>query len=409
MLFSLSSYSTRNRMNTAHPLPLDGVRVIDCTRVLAGPFCTMLLADLGADVIKIESAQGDETRAWGPPFDARGRSAYYLAVNRGKRGMVVNLRQPEGAAVVRELVRGAQVFVENFRVGGMAAFGLDAPSLLKLNPALVYASITGFGQSGAYADHPGYDFVVQGMSGLMSITGEVDGAPMKAGVAVSDVFAGLFASSAVLAALRHAERTGQGQHLDISLLDSQIAALVNVASSALVSGAAPGRFGNAHPTIVPYQAFRAADASFTLAVGNDRQFAALCALVGHSEWAGDPRFATNPARVLHRDALIGLLEACFAGADADTWIARCHQAGIPAGRINRVDEALSDPHVQGRGLIQMIDGVAMVGHPVGYSATPPVVRRPPPDLGEHTDAVLREALGMDDEAIARLRALGAVV
>ncbi len=395
-------------MPTAQPLPLNGVRVIDCTRVLAGPFCTMLLADLGAEVIKVESPEGDETRAWGPPFDARGRSAYYLAVNRGKRGIAVNLRHPEGAALVRELARGAQVFVENFRVGGMAAFGLDAPSLLALNPALVYASITGFGQNGLYADRPGYDFVVQGMSGLMSITGEADGAPMKTGVAVSDVFAGLFASSAILAALRHAERTGQGQHLDISLLDAQIAALVNIASGALVSGKPPARYGNAHPTIVPYQTFSAADAPFTLAVGNDRQFAALCALLGQPEWAHDPRFATNPARVAHRAELIPLLEACFAREDAEVWIARCLEAGIPAGRINRVDEALHDPHIGARGLIRLIDGVAMVGHPIGYSATHPDYRLPPPDLGEHTDAVLRDLLGMDDGAIARLRAQGTV-
>lgn len=395
-------------MPTTQPLPLHGVRVIDCTRVLAGPFCTMLLADLGAEVIKVESPEGDETRAWGPPFDARGRSAYYLAVNRGKRGIAVNLRHPEGAALARELARGAQVFVENFRVGGMAAFGLDAPSLLALNPALVYASITGFGQDGLYADRPGYDFVVQGMSGLMSITGEADGAPMKAGVAVSDVFAGLFASSAILAALRHAERTGQGQHLDISLLDAQIAALVNIASGALVSGKPPARYGNAHPTIVPYQTFSAADAPFTLAVGNDRQFAALCALLGQPEWAHDLRFATNPARVAHRAELIPLLEACFAREDAEVWIARCLDAGIPAGRINRVDEALHDPHIEARGLIRLIDGVAMVGHPVGYSATPPDYCLPPPDLGEHTDAVLRDLLGMDDGAIARLRAQGTV-
>lgn len=390
-------------------LPLQGVRVLDFTRILAGPFCTMLLGDLGADVIKVESLEGDDTRTWGPPFDAEGRSAYYLGVNRNKRGIALNLKHAEGQQIARSLARQAHIVVENFRVGGMASFGLDEPTLRAENPALVYASITGFGQTGPYAERPGYDFVVQAMSGLMSITGATDGPPTKVGVAVSDVFSGLFASTAILAALRLAEQTGVGQHLDISLLDSQIAALVNIAAGALVSGGTPARFGSAHPSIVPYQPFQAADGPFALAVGSDRQFEALCHLLGHREWAADARFATNPARVAQREALAALLSAAFAEHPAAYWIDRCLNAGIPAGPINTVRAALDDPHVRARGLITEAGGVPMVGHPVGFSASPSAVRLPPPALGEHTQAVLAEQLGLTAEAIASLQARGVVV
>ncbi len=385
-------------------LPLSGVRVLDFTRVLAGPFCTMLLADMGADVIKVESRAGDDTRQWGPPFDARGRSAYYLSVNRNKRSLVLDLKSPAGQQIARELAAQSQVVVENFKPGGMAAFGLGYDDLHALNPALIYASVTGFGQTGPYHDRPGYDFVIQAMSGLMSITGEVDGEPAKVGVAISDVIAGLFAASSILAALRHAEQTGEGQQLDVALLDTTLAALVNVASSALVSGQTPARYGNAHASIVPYQPFRAADAEFALAVGNDRQFAALCDLIGQPDLAVDPRFATNPARVAHRDALIAHLNAAFADQPAAAWIAGALDRDIPAGAVNTVSDALTDPQVAARGLIHEIDGVPMVGSPVGFSQTPPEIRLPPPDLGEHTDAILRERLGMDDAEIAVLRA-----
>ena len=387
---------------------LAGVRVLDFTRVLAGPFCTMILADMGADVIKVESLDGDETRQWGPPFDAQGRSAYYLSVNRNKRSLTLNLKSDAGRQIARRLAAQSQIVVENFKSGGMAAFGLGYDDLRALNPALVYASISGFGQTGLYRERPGYDFVIQAMSGLMSITGEQDGAPSKVGVAIADVIAGLFAASSLLAALRHAERTGEGQQLDIALLDTQIAALVNVASNALVSGETPARYGNAHPSIVPYETFRAADGEFALAVGNDRQFAQLCQLIERPEWASDARFATNPARVQHRAALIPLLNDIFAQRNAAEWVAGALALGIPAGTLNTVSQILDDPHVQARGLIHAIDALRLVGPPVGFSATPPTVRTPPPALGEHADAILRERLGLSDAEIAAYRRDGIV-
>jgi crotonobetainyl-CoA:carnitine CoA-transferase CaiB-like acyl-CoA transferase len=387
---------------------LEGVRVLDFTRVLAGPFCTMILADMGADVIKVESHDGDETRQWGPPFDARGRSAYYLSVNRNKRSLTLNLKSEHGREIARQLAAQSQIVVENFKPGGMAAFGLGYEDLRLLNPALVYASITGYGQTGPYSDRPGYDFVVQAMSGIMSITGEKNGAPSKVGVAIADVIAGLFAATSLLAALRHAEQTGQGQQLDISLLDSQIAALVNVASSALVSGTTPARYGNAHPSIVPYQTFRAADAEFALAVGNDRQFAQLCQLIDRAEWAIDPRFATNPARVQNREVLVELLGAVFITRPAAEWVERALERGVPAGPLNNVSQILDDPHIQARGLVQEIDLLRLVGPPIGFSQTPPTVRTPPPDLGEHTDAILRERLGLTDAEIDMYRNGGAI-
>ncbi len=387
---------------------LAGVRVLDFTRVLAGPFCTMTLADLGADVIKVESPDGDETRQWGPPFDARGVSAYYLSVNRNKRSLTLNLKSAEGQRIARRLAAQSQIVVENFKPGGMAAFGLGYDNLREINPALVYASITGFGQSGPYHERPGYDFVIQAMSGLMSITGEKDGAPSKVGVAIADVVAGLFAATSLLAALRHAEATGAGQRLDIALLDTQIAALVNVASGALVSGRTPARYGNAHPSIVPYETFRASDGAFALAVGNDRQFAQLCGLIGHPEWAADVRFATNPARVANRETLIGLLGDVFITRPAAELVARALEMGIPAGPLNSVAHIVDDPQTAASGLIHEIDGLRLVGPPVGFSATPPTVRTPPPALGQHTDAILRERLGLSGAEIAEYRATGVV-
>jgi crotonobetainyl-CoA:carnitine CoA-transferase CaiB-like acyl-CoA transferase len=388
---------------------LAGVRVLDFTRVLAGPFCTMLLADMGADVIKVERLKhGDDTRAWGPPFDAHGQSAYYLSVNRNKRSLTLNLKSASGREIAQKLASQSQIVVENFKPGEMAAFGLGYEDLRALNPALVYASITGFGQTGPYSERPGYDFVIQAMSGLMSITGEREGEPSKVGVAVSDVFAGLFAATSILAALRHAERTGEGQQLDIALLDTQIAALVNIASSVLVSGKTPVRYGNAHPSIVPYEMFRAADREFALGVGNEGMFTQLCQLIGRPEWAADPRFTSNAARVANREVLIGMLNEVFVTRPAAEWVEGALAAGIPAGSLNTVSDILDDPHVQARGLIHALDDLRLVGPPVGFSGTPPTVRTPPPMLGEHTDEVLAERLGLSAAEIAEYRANGVV-
>lgn len=395
------------------PGALTGVRVLDFTRVLAGPFATMLLADLGADVIKVESPQGDDTRAWGPPWHGEGadrHSAYYLSVNRNKRSLTLNLKQPGAQRLALALAERAHILVENLKPGGMAAFGLGYDQVRAINPAIVYASITGYGQTGPYHDRPGYDFVIQAQSGLMSITGEPDGPPTKVCVAVSDVFAGLFASTSMLAALRHAEQTGEGQHVDIALLDTQIAALVNIASNALVSGQIPARMGSAHPSIVPYQPFPARDRMFSVAVGNDRQFRALCAVIGHPEWADDARFATNPARVVNREALIPLLNDIFATRPASDWVRDLLAAGIPAGKINDVRAALDDPHVRARGLIHSLEMAGqpldLVGPPVAFSVTPPTVRLAPPTVGQDSDAVLLDWLGLTAAQIADHRRAG---
>ncbi len=396
---------------------LSGLRVLDFSRVLAGPFCTMLLADLGADVIKVEHlARGDDTRAWGPPWLGEGddaQSAYFLSVNRNKRSLTLDIKTPGGQDLARRLAAKSHVVVENFKAGQMASFGLSYDDLRAINPALVYCSITGFGQTGPYRDRPGYDYVIQAMSGLMSITGPEDGPPYKVGVAISDVFAGLFAATSILAAVRHSERTGQGQSIDVALLDAQIAALVNVASNFLVSGQTPPRFGNQHPNIVPYQTFSASDGEFVVAVGNDGQFARLCAVIGRPDLRDDPRCATNPARVEHRAWLIPLLQAVFARRPAAEWVDRLLAAGIPAGPINTIPAALGDPHVAARGLVHEIDLQAgevlrLIGPPVRMAPDAAEVRTPPPRLGEHTDEVLRDVLGLDAEAIAAYRAAGCI-
>jgi len=397
--------------------PLHGVRVLDFTRVLAGPFASAFLADLGADVIKIEHPRGgDETRHWGPPWAGEGddrQSAYFISVNRNKRSMTLNLRAPEGAALARELAASSHIVLENMKVGGMAKFGLGYDDLAALNPALVYASITGYGQSGPYAARPGYDYVVQAMSGLMSITGDPAGEPMKVGVAISDVVAGLYTGASVLAALRLAESTGVGQHIDTALLDTSVAALVNIASNYLVSGEAPARYGNAHANIVPYQVFAASDRGFVLACGNDRQFAALCDLIDRAAWADDPRFATNPARVEHRDTLVPLLSEVFATRPAEAWVDALLAAGVPAGPINDLPTITDDPHIAARGLLQPItlpngETTRVVTNPVGFSQTSPELRTPPPALGQHTDEILRNLLGKSDADIAAYRASGVI-
>lgn len=377
--------------------PLHGIRVLDLSRVLAGPYCTMVLGDLGADVIKVESPDGDETRAWGPPF-TNGESAYYLCVNRNKRSIVVDFKTDEGRKILQELVKQSDVLVENFRPGTLARFSLDYESASKANPNLIYCSITGFGQTGPLRDRPGYDFMIQGMGGLMSITGVPDGEPMKVGVAVTDLFAGQNAVIAILAALQARTQTGKGQHLDISLFDSQVAMLANIASNYLVSGNLPKRYGNAHANIVPYQSFQASDAWFVLAVGNDRQFEKLCEVISKREVASDVRFRLNAERVKHREELIPILKPVFLTKTSSEWLSKLENAGIPCGPINSLDKVFSMPQVEARQmLIHMehpeIEDLRLVGSPLKFSDTPVDFRLPPPRLGEHTEEVLKELFG----------------
>lgn len=396
--------------------PLNGIRVLDFSRVLAGPFCTMMLGDLGADVLKVEQPKlGDESRHWGPPWVGEGEdrlSAYFISVNRNKRSLTLNLKSKEGRELAQRLAARADILVENFKVGGMAEFGLSETDLRPLNPGLIYCSITGFGQSGPYRDRPGYDYVIQAMSGLMSITGPSDGAPHKVGVAVADVFTGLYALSAILAALHYRVCTGLGQYIDLALLDSQIAALVNVASNVLISGQESPRLGNEHPNIVPYQTFAAADGDFVLAVGNDRQFADLCRLIRQPKLAEDDRFATNPARLKNRPTLIGLLSEVFKQRTVAEWVEELLALGIPAGPIQGVEASLNDPQIQARGLVQTIESplgdIPLVMSPAQFSLSPATVRLPPPRLGEHTDELLQEWLDLDAEAIANYRMAGTI-
>jgi formyl-CoA transferase len=376
---------------------LQGIRVLDLSRVLAGPYCTMVLGDLGADVIKVEPPEGDETRGWGPPF-AGGESAYYLCVNRNKRDIVINLKTEEGKKILRELALRSDVLVENFRPGTLDKFGLDYETLHALNPKLIYCSITGFGQRGSMKDKPGYDFMIQALGGLMSITGEPEGEPMKAGVAVVDLFAGQNAIIAILAALQARNLTGRGQHLDISLFDSQLGWLANVASNYLISGRPPKRHGNAHPNIVPYQSFQSSDGWFAIAVGNDGQFERLCISIGQAELSASETFKTNAARVQNRDALIGLLKAVFLQDSTSAWLQRLEKFEIPCGPINNLEQVFGMPTVKERGmLIEMdhptIGKLSLVGSPLKMSETPVEYKSPPPLMGEHTQQVLTE-LGM---------------
>ncbi|GAB4545904.1 MAG: CaiB/BaiF CoA-transferase family protein [Anaerolineales bacterium] len=391
--------------------PLNGIRVLDLSRVLAGPYCTMVLGDLGAEVIKVEPPEGDDTRGWGPPF-AGGESAYYLCVNRNKRDIVINLKTEEGKAILRELALTSDVLVENFRPGTLKKFGLDEATLRALNPRLVYCSISGFGQTGALRDKPGYDFMIQALGGIMSVTGEPNGEPMKTGVAIADLFAGQNAVIAILAALQAREKTGCGQYLDISLFDSELGWLANVASAYLVSGQLPKRYGNAHANIVPYQNFKASDGWLVIAVGNDKQFEALCAEIGQPQWAQDPRFASNAARVENRAALIDLLKPIFETKTAGEWLARLEDK-FPCGAINHLEQTFAMPNVKEREmLIQMehptIENLTLVGSPLKMSATPVQYQLPPPLMGQHTDEILRELLRYSDEQIQALRMCAAI-
>ena len=403
---------------------LEGIRVLDLSRVLAGPWCTQTLADLGADVIKIERpGAGDDTRNWGPPFlpTADGResheSAYYLGANRNKRSVTCDIAQPEGQALVRELAEHCDVFIENFKVGDMARYGLDYASLKAINARLVYCSLTGFGQSGPYAPRAGYDYIIQGMGGLMSVTGERDdlnGGPQKVGVAVADLFTGMYATVGILAALRHAERTGEGQHLDMALLDTQVAMLANLGANYLVSDKAPGRMGNAHQNIVPYQVFEVAPRAdggkdfIILAVGNDGQYAKFCEVAGRPDLASEPRFVKNADRVRHRAELVPMLEAVMKTRAKADWLSALEAAKVPCGAINSLDEVFSDPQVQARGMVThwqhpLRADLPLVSSPIKLEKTPVRTDRPPPMLGQHTDEVLGELLGVDAARLATLR------
>lgn len=390
------------------PGALQGIRILDFSRVLAGPFCTMLLADYGAEVVKIEQpGSGDETRQWGPPWvgdAAQQMSAYFVSVNRNKQSLTLNLKTREGQVLAHQLAAKADVLIENFKVGQMARYGLDYATLSAEYPGLIYCSITGYGQDGPYAERPGYDYAIQAQSGLMAITGPAESEPYKVGVAISDVVTGLFASNAILAALHHRQQTGQGQYIDIALLDSQIAALVNVASNYLITHQPPVRYGNSHPNIVPYQTFEASDGTFVLAVGNDGQFRLACQAIGKPEFFTDPRFASNPARVTHRDELVALLKPIFKQKTVKEWVECFVEAGVPVAPVNELPQVFDDPQVQARGLVHtstLPDGtpVPMVGPAAQFSHTPPSVRSAPPLLGQHNAEVLREWLNFDDTTI----------
>jgi crotonobetainyl-CoA:carnitine CoA-transferase CaiB-like acyl-CoA transferase len=404
--------------------PLGHVRVLELSRVLAGPWAAQTLADLGASVIKVEKpGAGDDTRSYAPPYAANrdgsqsSESAYFLSTNRGKRSVTIDFIHPEGQKLVQALAAKSDVVIENFKVDGLAKYGLDYPSLQPLNPGLIYCSITGFGQTGPYRHKPGYDFMIQGIGGLMSITGEPDqrpgGGPMKVGVAVADIFTGLYAAIAILGALAHRDRTGGGQYIDLALLDTQVAVLANQAMNYLVTGVAPQRLGNAHPNIVPYQVFVANDGHIIVAVGNENQFARMCEVIGRSELASDARFATNASRVNNRDELIAILQGIFAARTMRDWLESLERAGVPCGPINTVADVFADPQVQARGLKldlphPSIGLVPSVANPIKYSATPISYSSAPPMLGADTDEILREMIGVPPEEIARLRKAGIV-
>ncbi len=400
-------------MNTPNKAALAGIRVLDLSRVLAGPWCTQILGDFGADVIKVEKpGAGDDTRSWGPPFlpsdgGAHGDAAYYLCANRNKRSVTIDFAKPEGAELVRRLAPHCQILVENFKTGGLKKYGLDYEAIAKLNPSIVYCSITGFGQTGPYAHRPGYDYMIQAMGGLMSLTGEPDGEPMKSAVAVADLFTGMYAVSGILAALRHAERTGEGQHVDISLLDCQVAMLANLGASYLVSGEKPQRLGNQHAAIAPYQVFATADGHLVLTVGNDSQFRDFCASAD-IDLADDPRFAKNEARVTHRNALTEALRPILLKRSTGEWVAALEKAEVPCGPINTLDRVYTDPQVAARGATEEVSRpngtvLSLAANPLRMSATQPQTRIAPPMLGADTESTLGELLAATPAEIADLK------
>jgi crotonobetainyl-CoA:carnitine CoA-transferase CaiB-like acyl-CoA transferase len=396
-------------MTDNQPGALDGIRVLDLTRILAGPLCAMTLGDMGADVIKVEPVgNGDDTRSWGPPF-AGGESAYYLGVNRNKRSITLNMALKPGQDILAALIKKCDVLIENFKAGTLEKWGFGNDWLEAHAPRAVRCSITGYGLSGPKSSLPGYDFILQAESGLMSICGEADGSPMKYGVAIVDICTGMLASNAILAALNARHNTGRGQHVEVSLFDSSLAMLANVASNHLISGKDARRFGNGHPNIVPYTAYAVRDGMIAVAVGNDAQFTKFSAVLGKPEWAGDPRYAKNPERIANREALDAMIIAVLREHDAQTWIDRLTAGGIPCGRINSVAQALAAPHTAARDMVRTVKhptagDVRMLGIPFRLHGTPASIRRPPPTLGQHTEQVLREELGLSDGRINELRA-----
>ena len=404
------------------PGPLDGIRVFDLARILAGPTCTQLLGDLGADVIKIERpGAGDDTRKWGPPYvmdragKDTGESAYYLSSNRNKRSLAIDIAKPAGQALAKRLIAKCDIMVENFKVGDMARYGLSYADLKEANPRLIYCSITGFGQTGPYAPRAGYDMLAQGLGGIMSVTGEPDRPPMKVGVGIADIMCGMYAASAILAALHHRDRTGEGQYLDLSLLDTQVAWLANVGLNYLTSGEVPQRLGNEHPNIVPYNVMAAADGHVILAVGNDNQFAKFCEFAGAPELAADPRFATNEKRVANRRALYALLEPVLKLKSQHDWVAGLARLGVPCSPVNSVEQVFDDPQIKAREMRLSMPhplagkgSVDLIANPIRFSLTPVAYREAPPFLGQHSEEVLRELLGLDAAGIETLRKDGAI-
>ncbi len=401
-------------------LPLQGIRILDLTRAMAGPYCTMMLGDLGADVIKVERPErGDESRGWGPPFVGKpygpypGESAYFVSANRNKRSITVNMKSPAGLDIVRRLAANSDVLVENFRTGVLESMGLGYEQLRDVNARLIYCSISGYGRTGPYADRPGYDCVIQAEGGFMGITGPEEGPPYRVGVPIIDITAGMFSATAILAALRARDLTGEGQLIDLSLLDTQVALLANVASNYLVGGQEPRRLGNAHPNIIPYEAFRARDRWFMLAAGNERMWSILCDVLGRPELRADPRFVDNNARLINRQALRLILEEAFLARDADEWLAKLQRSGVPCGPINTIPEVFAHPQADARDLVTEVEHssagvVQLLGFPYKLSQTPAQVRRPPPMLGEHTKEVLVELLGYSTDDVMACEKAGAI-
>ena len=395
-------------MNDAANGPLAGTRVVDLTRILAGPLCTMMLGDMGAEVIKVEPPdKGDDTRGWGPPFVA-GEAAYFLGVNRNKRSLTLNMAAPAGQKILAGLVEKADVLIDNFRIGTLEKWGFTDAWFEQHAPRLVRCSITGYGSTGPKAALPGYDFILQAESGLMSICGEPDGGPTKYGVAIVDVCTGMLASNSILAALNARHRTGKGQKVELSLYETSLAMLINVASNYLTAGRNAGRFGNGHPSIVPYTTYQAADAMVAIGIGNERQFGRVAEVLGHPEWAKDPRFTSNRARVENRDVIDGFINEALSHDDADAWLDKLKAVGVPCGRINSVADALDDPHTTARDMIETVEhstigALKMLGIPFKFSDTACSVRRAPPTLGQHNDEILKGELGLDEKAIAELR------